>query len=172
MSVKGGLSFSKMSERPNAKLQITSLMDVLTIILIFLLVNYSDVEQDTELPDFVELPLLLGKESLGGKENSTMAIGKNKIKLNKNTEIQFNSYQKEKDKILEDIHEQFTALIQKASLDDENKFKNENEKEGSIKVVLAIQADKDVPYEMIDDIVMVASNSGITQFEFVGLKKD
>jgi biopolymer transport protein ExbD len=162
--------FAGRGKRGPEKLNITSLMDALTIILIFLLVNYSEVTEDGELPNFIELPTLSGKIDKQTKINILVVIGQNQIRVGKDRDIRFRDYLGEEDSILERV---------KKELENEKKMKDvdrklasegaEGKKEHLAKV--SIQADKSVPYYMIDGIVRTSTELGMNFFDLITKKK-
>lgn len=122
---------------------LTSLMDVLTILLIFLLVNYSD--QFNDVPDFVSLPV--AKSSLGDKENATgnsALIVADKILVGARS-ISLNPWRPA------DILAQLSA-----------EFANTDNND-----TLFIIADKEVPYRTVDLVVTAASKKGILKVNFL-----
>ncbi|OFZ49773.1 MAG: hypothetical protein A2381_18155 [Bdellovibrionales bacterium RIFOXYB1_FULL_37_110] len=156
--MKSKVSFLSASERPNQKLNITSLMDVLTIILIFLLVNYSSVEQDMQVPDYIKLPKVQAKTLESLKQTLKLVVGKDRIKINDGKEIQFNNFVSQQAQIMERLAESMAKI----------KEENDVNKTPS---VLALQADKDIPYEIIDGVILSAASVGITQIELMSLKQ-
>jgi len=156
--MKSKVSFINASERPSQKLNITSLMDVLTIILIFLLVNYSSVEQDMQVPDYIKLPKVEAKTLESLKQTLKLVVGKDRIKINDGKEIQFNNFVSQQAQIMERLAESMAKI----------KEENDVNKTPSI---LALQADKDIPYEIIDGVILSAASVGITQIELMSLKQ-
>ncbi len=153
-------NFSNSRKPPKASLNITSLMDVLTIILIFLLVNYSDVVEDADLPSFIDLPKIQTSQSQDDQTKNQaiiLALGMREIKINDEL-IQFSSFTKEKDSILEKTSQILT------------KIKEKEEKEGRT-VGISLQATKEIEYETIDEILIAAAAAGITKFDFIALRE-
>jgi biopolymer transport protein ExbD len=156
--MKSKASFIAASERTSQKLNITSLMDVLTIILVFLLVNYSSVEQEMQIPDYVRLPEVTSKTLENLNHTLKVVLGKDRIAINEGKEIQFKSFSEQQGQILENLAESMAKIKQDNDL---NKAPS----------ILAIQADKDIPYEYIDGVILSAASVGITQIELISFKK-
>ena len=100
--------FSREKKKPE-KLNITSLMDALTIILIFLLVNYSDVNEEKDLPKFIELPKVeskIAKSEFG----IVVVIGEDKIKVGKDKIIGYSSFESEQESILSEVKNELEVL--------------------------------------------------------------
>ncbi len=132
-------------------------MDVLTIILIFLLVNYSEVVEEVEMPDYITLPKV--KITSIGKsiEGITLIVGKDRWALGPNQVFAFNSFSSQRDDIMEKVAQ---------GLD---KMKKSNEIENK-KTNLVILADKEIPYKMIDSAILTAAGVGITAIDLVALR--
>ncbi len=156
--MKNKVSFVGMSARNSQRLNITSLMDVLTIILIFLLVNYSDVEQDMQVPDYIKMPVLNSPHIGSMIQNIKIVVAKDRIKIDDRPEIRFKSYENQQDNILDQV----AKILDTIQLEQNNK---------KVAPVMAIQADEKIPYFMIDGIILSAASVGITQVQLMTLKK-
>jgi biopolymer transport protein ExbD len=162
--------FAGRGSRKAEKLNITSLMDALTIILIFLLVNYSEVTEDSELPNFIDLPTLSGKVDKQTKINILVVIGENKIRIGKDRDINFSNFKQQEESIMERVKKELENAKKEKDLD----RKLAETKEGGKKEHLAkisIQADKKVPYYMIDAVVRASSELGMNFFDLITKKK-
>ena len=170
-------SFSQTKKSPAAKVQLTSLMDALTIILIFLLTNYSDNPQEVEIPEFVKLPKIYGKNTAAeAKQSIIVSISQNEIQIGKNKEdihIKFNDYKSELDRVVLEFKEHLDKYKKNlessterdlASADGSNKDKP--------KFNLSFQADKDVPYDFIDALMFASNQVGLNYFDFTLEKVD
>jgi biopolymer transport protein ExbD len=148
-----------MGNREEAKIPLTSLMDALTIILVFLLSNYSDMEQEYEVPDYIEMPTLYTEGLYPSYKNLTVLVGADRVQIGA-TLFTYKQFEKELPDILEKIGEAIGQAKEVIEKDEDNKGKP---------IVLAIQADKQIPYSTIDGIVLAAASTGITRFELVAL---
>lgn len=131
-------------ESATPHLGLTSLMDVLTILLIFLLVNYSD--QFDDIPNFVSLPLAqtaLGtiKEATSG---TTIAVGQDRIVIGKTT---LRTQPWRPSELLSQMN---TAL-------------GDLNSESHVFVV----ADENVPYRVVDLAVVAAAQKGVFKVNFL-----
>ena len=142
--------FTGRGRKKPEKLNITSLMDALTIILIFLLVNYSDVSEEKEIPSFIELPKIEGKAATASF-GLTLVIGQDQIKVGKGDPIRFSDSDRQKDSILLEVKEQLEEM-KKEKLE-RNIAGGEKDK----KIKLTVQADRATPYKYIDEIIRGAS---------------
>jgi biopolymer transport protein ExbD len=164
-------SFTQITKKPAAKVQLTSLMDALTIILIFLLTNYSDNPQEVEIPKFINLPQLAGKNpAADAKQAVLIAISLNQIQIGKTAEglsISFNDYKAELDRIVIEYKghlENAKKNAEAASRDLASASGSEVKKD--FKLSIAIQADKGVPYDFIDALMFASNEVGLNYFDF------
>lgn len=132
-------------------------MDVLTIILIFLLVNYSEDTEETVLPDFVEMPTLISNKA-NAKKGVAIFIGAKKLSIGKGKDISYENFENEEEAILGHIKESLEMI----------KIKNEEIKKPTY---VAIAADKEMPYQIVNSVIVAAGSVGITNIEFLALKK-
>ena len=158
-----------LEKRKPEKLNITSLMDALTIILIFLLVNYSDVTEEGELPNFIELPQVQGKAKQA-KFGIRVVVGEKKIEISRGADkksINFQNFDSEKTSILSQVKEEL-KLFKK---DMESRAVASTEKNKDKKIKISIQADKSIPYKRIDSIIETSTELSLNYIDFISLNK-
>ncbi|MEZ4752586.1 MAG: biopolymer transporter ExbD [Bdellovibrionota bacterium] len=134
----------RKKESGTPHLGLTSLMDVLTILLIFLLVNYSD--QFDDIPNFVSLPLAqtaLGtiKESTQG---TTITVGQDRIVIGNQT---FRTSPWRPAELLSAMN---------AALGDLDPSSH-----------IFLVADESVPYRVVDLAVVAAAQKGVFKVNFL-----
>ena len=134
-------------------------MDVLTIILIFLLVNYSEVVENINLDDSITLPTVKVKHVGKAAEGVPFVVGKDSWQVGDNPKIVFSSFEDQRDEVMEK-----TANIL-------SKVKENNDKNDK-KTNIIVLADKETPYSMLDSVLIVAGGVGITAIDFIAQKND
>ena len=154
------------------KLMITSMMDMFTIILIFLLFSFSEnpetiqLEKDLELPyssakedynDSIHLVLSQGSLILGGEVIATLSQGKVEG-LNPNRLKESILYQR----LLE--HKRSLENQPKESVND---LKKTEEKRNQILFL----CDKSHPFKVINPVIKTAGLAGFPNFQFAVLKE-
>jgi len=146
------------------KLQITSMMDMFTIILIFLLFSFSDKPETITLDKDIELPTSTAK--LDYNDNIKLILSQKNLKLGdeiiahlKNGKIVGLDPDKLKDSMLyeklKSIHEKETAV------------KDENSK----KEPILFLCDSRLSFKTINSVVKTAGMAGYPNFQFGVLKK-
>ncbi len=158
MAKKNKNMFTAAGKRPGQKLNITSLMDVLTIILIFLLVNYSSVVEEINLPESITLPKIPIKTVGDAVEGITLIIDKDRWIID-DRQFLFNSFTTQQNEIMEKSSEALTQI------------KKLNEANGKRTNVILF-ADKDIPYKMIDSAVLMTAGAGITSIDFIAMRQE
>lgn len=156
MAMKSFIDTSK--EPPSAKVNITSLMDVLTIILIFLLTNYSDEAPEAELSESIKLPILEAKSARKpGKYTKEIKLifAKSKIEVGDQI-IPFDNFEEQGDQVIDLAVTKLIEMVKDLSPEDKKKS------------AIILHADKEINYDMISSLVKAASVSGITHIEFLG----
>jgi len=140
-------------KRPAGGIAITSLLDVLTIILIFLLVNYSESVQNSDVPKFVTLPTIITNPDAQYSEDIKVSIGRNQIQI-EDKSIHFRSFSREHDRILNQASQILAGIQSK---------KVKNGKQGR----LSLKAHESISYEVIDQFLLAASSVGLTQVDLI-----
>ena len=152
-------SFVK-KKKTQAGISITSLMDVLTIILIFLLVNYSEEAADDDVSKLVTLPTITAAKTQPQDKKNTKGIAvivaPNKINVNKEA-IAFQTF------TAPVVISELTKLLESVMREE---MKEEDKK------AISVAADKEVPYNIIDAVLVAAGMVGISQIEFMALNKN
>ena len=133
-------------------------MDVLTIILIFLLVNYSDNVTESELPKYVTLPSLEAKPSSAAKEDIVIIVGRQQIEIGKE-KVRYNQAEQDRERIMDGV----TRILAK--------IQDTRGEEVSEKSRISIKADQNVNFVAIDSVLLAAASVGITGIDFVALAK-
>lgn len=145
------------NKRPltSASLNITSLMDVLTIILIFLLVNYTDSVQETDIPKGLNLPQLQSKEKGTLTEDVKVFILRDRVLVGDRV-IPFSSFEAQKVEISRSFAEFLYQL-------------NEQKKNEGKTTRVSLRADRSIPYSVIDELLVAAGAAGVNDFDLLAL---
>ncbi len=164
-------------------LQLTSMMDVLIIIVIFLLKSYGLSIMQVPQEDKLELPKSKSSETFG--EGIVLAIAADQIMIDAEPVLQFEGDYKEKkfqlpegamdrNQVGQGIHAIYDVLKRKKEEFDTIASRSENPQEALKKWTgdLLVQADKDVPYELIRNVMYTAGMAGYKQFRLTVEKQE
>jgi biopolymer transport protein ExbD len=163
MKKKGMFS---QGDRPVAKLNITSLMDALTIILIFLLVNYSDQPEERELPKFVSLPKITGDIDTQKTNPMLVSIGPKQLTIGKDFSIEYQDIEKE----IESINSKVSAYLESVSKKPDSNAQLEKGAENIAKKV-TVNADKKIRFEVLSQLIATLSDNGFGSIDFINLSE-
>lgn len=147
------LKWTFKPRRASSMVSLTSLMDVMTILLVYILINYRD-QPLGDLPSNASLPIVsnasttVADSDLGESLNvivteMEMRIGETRLPMSAPPDV-------------------FGAAFREALV-------AERHRGGKTRGQLMVQADARVPYRTIDRIVRAASYLGITRIRFVAL---
>ncbi|MBU1169312.1 MAG: biopolymer transporter ExbD [Proteobacteria bacterium] len=143
------------------KLQITSMMDMFTIILIFLLFSFSNNPEQMDLDSEMSLPQSTSK--LDYKDSIRLVLSKNELKLDGNVVATL-----ENDSIV-GLETLYDELKKYRDIADELK-KNENEEDRKEHILFL--CDKEHSFKVVNAIVKTAGRAGYPNFQFAVVEKD
>ena len=147
------------------KLQITAMMDMFTIVLIFLLFSFSDKPETMNLDKELSLPQSTAK--MDYNETIKMVLSNENLKLNDTVVAQL-----EKGKItgLKPDRLKDSDLFRKLSFYREQMDRNrEDGKKGNH---ILFFCDKHIPFKTINSVMKTAGMAGFPDFQFAVLKKE
>lgn len=152
---------------PKDTIMLTSMMDMFTIILVFLLYNFSAEEQkDIKMPSDITVPQSSSEMSLEDAVNVT--ISQNGIFVDEKMVASIGSDHRIRAKIEgQKILPLYAELIKIKSM---KRAKTEKEKENSS--VILLKADKDVSFKVLDQVLKSAGMAGFPKSRFVVLRRE
>ncbi len=183
---RGGRRGAKRSRRRRSNtfaLQLTSLMDVLMIVVVFLLKSYGMSSMGIAQSDKLELPVSRAPETFG--EGLALVIAQDKIILDAQEILLFKGDPKEKKFELPEgsldtsstdrgILPLYEALKKKKDDFDLLASRSSNPKDALAKWSgdVLVQADKTVPYELIRRVMYTAGMAGYKSFRLTVEKQE
>jgi biopolymer transport protein ExbD len=155
-------SRSKKSVPP--KLMITSMMDMLTIILIFLLFQFSEKPESINMMEDIELPKSTAK--MDHTETIKLVLTQNSLHLNNDLIARV-----KKGRVigLDAQNPKASVLYQRLEKQSAKAVKKSNEKQRIDHILLL--CDKRHSFKTINDIVKTAALAGYPNFQFAVLKE-
>ena len=143
------------------KLQITSMMDMFTIILIFLLFSFSNNPEQMDLESDISLPQSSSK--LDYKDSIRLVLTKNELKLDGKVVA---TLSEEKVEGLDNLYEELKKY--RSVADELTKDVSEEEKKQHILFL----CDKEHSFTVVNAIVKTAGRAGYPNFQFAVVEKD
>jgi biopolymer transport protein ExbD len=155
-------SFRKTAD---AKLNITSMMDMFTIILVFLLFSYSIDQQDLVIDEGLELPN--SRSRMQYKEALKLSLTKDSIKVNDKEIVALRKGKIPKGK-LDGLK---VAGLYEVLVEEKKKIEaNPNKKKPQEDTLVVFQADKSIAFSVIDPVMKTAGMAGFPNFRFAVMR--
>lgn len=165
-----------------AILSLTAMVDMFTVLVVFLLQNYATTGQVIEIPEGVDLPTAAQVKEL--KPTGVVIIGKNDVKVNNTTVIDLDSVKAQQDWMVEPLRAEVEKLIaagekNKVALTSQLRDAVDRIKNGD-KVAnpetdefrrMTIQADKTLDFLTLKKIMYTVTEAGVFEINFAVLKE-
>ncbi len=152
------LSLSKRGKKKRMALQLTSLLDMFTIILVFLMVSFQAEDMDFVLHAGLDLPVSTVKNpfktgvNLAVSKDEVLVEGKRVYKLQKNGAVKDSDFKKGKiDAVVSAVEAAWK--LHKRDKDEED--------------IVVIQADQELPYRTLHLLMRSAAHAGVFRFRLV-----
>ncbi len=178
-SRRGGVKSAKRSAV--AVLQLTAMVDMFTVMVVFLLQNYASTNQVLPISDEVDLPSAMEVKDL--KPSNVVVVSEDGITFNSEVIATFQDLKSQEDWLLPPLEAKVKEVIragveQKNSLGQKirqavNEAKSQVEKEEEIDdfLKITIQADKSVDFLSVKKIMFTVTEAGVEEINFAVLKK-
>lgn len=168
-----------------AVLQLTAMVDLFTVLAVFLLQNYASTGEVISMKKDIQLPSASATKKLN--PSPVVLISHKEIALNQKKISNYSDVRQSKDWIIQDLQQALTALIQKekqkhkqsqqklhhlikqakntliSSPEDRKKIKEISHK-------ITIQADKSIDFLTIKKVIFTALESGVHEVNFAVLQ--
>jgi len=157
---------------PEVSINITSLMDVLTVLLFFLVKSFSVTSASVDLPKDVRLPASVSDDQF--EEGVTVALSKEALYFHNKPIIKLSNGHFKSDDLAGDRK---TLIALKDILDRENaKRKSVFQGAGDLSFLppgkIVIQSDKKLPFGVVKHLLHTATVAGYTDYQFVIQKEE
>ena len=164
-------SKKKRTEEKPLELNISSLMDIMTILLLFLLMSFESQEQKTEPPADIELPPSYAERPV--KLAVKVSISTEEIRVEDNIVVKLQNG-KFPSRVLESDEKTITPLLkelkrQKARLQSGATSTTAGEEDES--EIVYFEAGKGTHYDIVDKVMKTAAGAGFTKFRLAVQKR-
>ena len=165
-----------------AVLSLTAMVDMFTVLAVFLLQNYATTDQILYIPEKVELPDATAVKEL--KPSNVVIVAEDGIFLNENQVVDFMQVREQRDWMVPKLKEKIIELIkegeeEKKRLDFKfkkavNNARRKTTEEDEIDPFrkMTIQADKAIDFLTLKKIMYTVTEAGVYEINFAVLKKD
>ncbi|MCB0343116.1 MAG: biopolymer transporter ExbD [Pseudobdellovibrionaceae bacterium] len=164
-----------------AVLSLTAMVDLFTVLVVFLLQNYNVTGQALEIPKGVELPSAQEVKEL--KPANVVIVGEDFVRLNNEVIIPVADVKRQTAWEIDKLIARLKELIEKGKKEDQSvatklrdAVKRKSEKEGEEEELpeyrkITIQADKEIDFLSIKKLMYSATQAGIYEINFAVMKR-
>jgi len=165
-----------------AVLQLTAMVDMFTVLCVFLLQNYATTNQILPMPEAVELPDAAAVKEL--KPSNVVVLSKDGVIINNANVASFEEVKQNQDWLIKGLQTKVEELIQKG---EENKKTIGNQIRQAVTEVkkdgeppepevddfrkMTIQADKTIDFLSVKKIMYTVTEAGIYEINFAVIKR-
>lgn len=173
------LSKRKGKRDVTALLSLTAMVDMFTVLVIFLLQNYNTTGEILYIPKEVVLPKASSVREL--KPSHVVTISNKEILLDKDAVATFEDVKAAEDWSIPRLKDQLAEALQKSKAEQESKLqtrirdaveatRGENEEDLNAWSKVTIQADKDVDFLTIKKVLFTVTEAGAGEINFAVTK--
>jgi len=163
-----------------AHLNMTAMVDMFTVLCVFLLQNYATTNQILPLPDKVDLPAAHETKEL--KPSNVVIIAEDGILLNNVKVAEFKDVKESQDWMIKPLQEFLVKAVQEAeakkrtlgnqlrtAVNEAKQMPKAEDSDDHLKIT--VQADKKVDFLTVKKIMYTVTNSGMREINFAVIKK-
>lgn len=166
-----------------ATLSLTAMVDMFTVLVVFLLQNYAVTGEFIQIDKSVDLPNAATVKQL--KPSNVVVVSNEKISLNDELTIPYNEVKGQKDWMIQGLREKIEQIIEKGEKEKKsikNRIKQAVQNANDKNIVkeedvdahrkITIQADKQIDFLTVKKVMYTATEAGMYEINFAVLKKD
>ena len=151
-----------------AVLQLTAMVDMFTVLVVFLLQNYASTNQILPISDHVALPKATSTAQL--TPSLVVVLSKTKLSFNGKDIVSFQELKNSDEWMIEPLKEKISAAINKIKQEDGSALENPSAVEGGVKIKpfekLTLQADETIDFLTIKKVMFTVTEAGIKEINF------
>ena len=167
--------FNKTSRKVVAQLSLTAMVDMFTVLVVFLLMNYRTTETVLYIPKEVELPTASETKEL--KPAHVVTVSPKEILIDQEVVASFREVQSQKDWMVINLRNRLVEMFRQDELEHDSKLAvrlreatltdaKAIEREKAALRKITIQADKDIDFLTIKKIMYTVTEAGAKEINF------
>ncbi len=153
-----------------AVLQLTAMVDMFTVLVVFLLQNYASTNQILPISDQIALPQATAVKEL--KPSFVVVLSKEALSFNKKELSSYAEVRRSKDWLIVSLLEPVREAIEK--LNQESKSVSKKDSSGGdvapFQYKMTLQADKDIDFLSIKKVLYTLTSAGVQEVNFAVIK--
>lgn len=150
-----------------AVLQLTAMVDMFTVLVVFLLQNYASTNQVLPISDQVALPKAAAVKEL--KPSFVVVLSKDSLSFNEKKVGTFNDVKSNKDWVIVSLLEPVREAIERLNKEN-NRVVKKDESETPVQYKMTVQADKDIDFLSIKKVLYTLTEAGVQEVNFAVIK--
>lgn len=173
------LSKRKGKRDVTALLSLTAMVDMFTVLVIFLLQNYNATGEILYIPKEVVLPKAASVREL--KPSHVVTISNKEILLDKEVVATFDEVKGQEDWMITKLKDQLVDALQKSKAEQDSKLQNkirdvvetargESEEDPNAWSKVTVQADKGVDFGTVKKVMYTVTEAGASEINFAVMK--
>lgn len=161
-----------------ATLSLVAMVDLFTVLVVFLLQNYASTGEVLDIPEGVELPQARSVKDL--KPANVIIISKKGVRLNDDMVVTYNVVKSDQDWVVDELKNRVVKLIEegeKEKLELGSRLKDavsnikDKEKELDKFRKMTIQADEKIDFLTLKKVMYTVTEAGVYEINFAVLKR-
>ena len=150
-----------------AVLQLTAMVDMFTVLVVFLLQNYASTNQVLPISDQVALPKAAAVKEL--KPSFVVVLSKDSLSFNEKKVGTFQDVKSNKDWVIVSLLEPVREAIERINKEN-NRVVKKDESETPMQYKMTVQADKDIDFLSIKKVLYTLTEAGVQEVNFAVIK--
>lgn len=150
-----------------AVLQLTAMVDMFTVLVVFLLQNYASTNQVLPISDQVALPKAAAVKEL--KPSFVVVLSKDSLSFNEKKVGTFQDVKSNKDWVIMSLLEPVREAIERLNKEN-NRVVKKDESETPVQYKMTVQADKDIDFLSIKKVLYTLTEAGVQEVNFAVIK--
>ena len=150
-----------------AVLQLTAMVDLFTVLVVFLLQNYASTNQILPISDNIVLPKATSTDEL--TPSFVVILSKEKLVFNGNDVAYFKDIKNQEEWMIESLREQVAEAIEKKK-NEKKQAQVLTKKEGAIQIFdyekMTLQADENIDFLSIKKVMYTLTSAGVKEINF------
>ena len=150
-----------------AVLQLTAMVDMFTVLVVFLLQNYASTNQVLPISDQVALPKAAAVKEL--KPSFVVVLSKDSLSFNERKVSTFEDVKSNKDWVIISLLEPVREAVERLNKEN-NRVVKKDESETPVQYKMTVQADKDIDFLSIKKVLYTLTEAGVQEVNFAVIK--
>ena len=151
-----------------AVLQLTAMVDMFTVLVVFLLQNYASTNQILPISDQIDLPQATTVKEL--KPSFVVVLSKDFLSFNEEKVSHFREVKNSKDWLIPSLLEPVKGAIEKLNQKQSSGKSKVDGSETLMQYKMTLQADKDMDFLSIKKVLYTLTTAGVQEINFAVVK--